>query len=219
MALWRGGEFESGGQVVAAAISRNPWKVGSKHVALEPRLEPRLETGLGAGERELRAKAGKDLQPKRRAPEQIFSVFGARERLRVHGGGNPESWDRTNIDAVERRCGDTDHRQGVLVNEEFAADDVRCSAKLSLPEIMREDDNRTGAGSSVIRLFDQAAQSGADAEHREIAAGDDFGSDRFRIAARREIHLDFSAAEDAVEEASLLLEVTAHRVRHQVPGA
>jgi hypothetical protein len=107
----------------------------------------------------------------------------------------------------------------VLVNEELTADYVRCPVKLVPPEIVREDDDRTSAGISIIRLFDEAAQSGADSEHREIAARDDFGSDRFRIAVRREIHLDFSAAEDAVEEASLLLEVTVHRVRHQVPGA
>jgi len=56
----------------------------------------------------------------------------------------------------------------VLVDEELAANDVRCPAKLGLPEIVREDDDRTGFGSSVVRLFDDAAQSGPDAENREI---------------------------------------------------
>ncbi len=88
-----------------------------------------------------------------------------------------------------------------------------------MPEIVREDDDRTGAGSRIIRLVDNTAQSRADAEDREIAAGDDFGSNGFRIAARREIHIDFGAAEDAVGESGLLLEVAADGVGHEVPGA
>jgi len=59
----------------------------------------------------------------------------------------------------------------------------------------------------------------ADAEDREIAAGDDFCSNRFRIAACREIHVDFRAAENAVEKLTLLLEVAADWIGHEVPGA
>ena len=42
MALGRGGEFESGGQVVAAVVGRNIREAGAMRVVLEPRLEPRL---------------------------------------------------------------------------------------------------------------------------------------------------------------------------------
>src|SRR5262249_12407448 len=46
MALGSGGDFESGCQVVAAAVGRNHREAGAKHAGLEPRLEPRLQTGL-----------------------------------------------------------------------------------------------------------------------------------------------------------------------------
>ena len=147
------------------------------------------------------------------AVEQVSLTW---DHLRIHGCGNPQSRNRTDIDAVERGGRDADHGHRVLVDEDFATYDVGCAAELRLPEIIREDDDRTSAGRGVIGLFDDAAESGADAEDREIAAGDDFGGNRFRIAAGREIDGGFGAAEDAVEEACLLLEVAADRVGHQV---
>jgi hypothetical protein len=68
--------------------------------------------------------------------EQVFGIFGAGERRRVHRRGHPESWHRTDIDTMKARGGNTDHRHGVLVDEDLAAGDIRCPAKLSLPEIV-----------------------------------------------------------------------------------
>jgi len=107
----------------------------------------------------------------------------------------------------------------MLVDQELAAEDVRCPAKLRLPEIIREDHNWSGAVISVIRLFDDPAQRWADTQDPEIAAGYDFAGNGFRIAACRDAHLDVSAAEDTVEEPGLLLEAAADGVGHQVPGA
>src|SRR5215470_14165763 len=99
MTLGRGGEFESGGQVAAAALGRNYREAGAKHIRLEPRLEPRLQPGLRLRASEVRAEAGEDLHPTGGASEQVFARRGG-DRLLVHGRGNPESRDRTDIDAV-----------------------------------------------------------------------------------------------------------------------
>src|SRR5579862_1277923 len=217
MALGRRGEFETGCQVLATAVGRNYRKARSHHILQEPRLEPRLQTSLRSLRSEVGAEARKDLHPERGAAQQVF--IGAWDRFGVHGRGNPKNGDRTDINAVEACSRDTNNRHGVLVDEELASDDVRGSAKLSLPEIVREDGERTSTGSSVIRLLNHAAQSGADAEDWEIASGNDFSCDRFRVATCREVHLDFGAAEDAVEELGLLLEVAAHWIGHEVPGS
>ena len=81
------------------------------------------------------------------AVEQVSLTW---DHLRVHRCGNPQSRNRTDIDAVERGGRDAHNRHRVLVDEDFAAYDVRCPAKLGLPEIVRENDDRTGAGSGVI---------------------------------------------------------------------
>ena len=49
------------------------------------------------------------------------------------------------------------------IDEKLAADDVRCPAELGPPEVVRQDDG-IDAGSSIIRLVDDAAQSWANAE-------------------------------------------------------
>jgi hypothetical protein len=61
----------------------------------------------------------------------------------------------------------------------------------------------------------------AHAQHREIRAGHDLGPHRLRLLAGRrgQVHRQRGAAEDAVEEAVLPLEVAADRVRHEVVGA
>ena len=68
-------------------------------------------------------------------------------------------------------------------------------------------------------MFDDAAERGTDAEHREVAAGDDLGGHGSGVAAGCEIDLDFGAAEHAVEETGLLLEFAADRVGQEVRGA
>ncbi len=107
----------------------------------------------------------------------------------------------------------------MIANQDLAADDIGSAAELRLPEVIREHHDRTGAGRGIVFGFDDAAERGADAEHGEVAAGDDLGGDGPWIAAGCKVDLDFGAAEDAVEEAGLLLEFAADGVRHQVKGA
>ena len=107
----------------------------------------------------------------------------------------------------------------MIADQDLAADDIGSAAELRLPEVIREHHDRTGAGRGIVCGFDDAAERGADAEHREVAAGDDLGGDGPGIAAGCKVDLDFGAAEDAVKEAGLLLEFAADGVRHQVKGA
>src|SRR5215472_4018590 len=107
----------------------------------------------------------------------------------------------------------------MIANQDFAADYIGSAAELCLPEVIRKHYHRAGAGRGIVLGFDDAAERGADAEHGEIAAGDDLGGDGPGIAAGCEVDLDCGAAEDAVEKAGLLLEIVADGVRHQVKGA
>src|SRR5207244_945666 len=56
-------------------------------------------------------------------------------------------------------------------------------------------------------------------EQRKVSARYDFRGGRFVLAARREVHGRGGAAENAFEQALLLLKVAADRVRHQIPTA
>src|SRR5581483_9806376 len=107
----------------------------------------------------------------------------------------------------------------MIVDQHRAADDIRCAAESRLPEAEGENHDGTAAGSAIVRLFQDAAQRGADAEHREIAAGHNLGLDRLGVARRGEVYVDFGAAEHAFEKSRLLLEFAAERIRHEVPTA
>src|SRR5205807_7442330 len=99
MALGRGGDFESGCQVVSPAVGRNHRKAWAKRAVLEPRLEPRLQTGLRLRGCNVRTEAGEDLQPTFGAVVEI--LIGAEVCVRVHGRGNPKARHEADIDAAE----------------------------------------------------------------------------------------------------------------------
>ncbi len=143
-------------------------------------------------------------------------LIGPEVRVRIHGRGNPEGRHGADVDASEPGGGHADHGHGVIADQDLASNDVGSAAELRLPEVIREHHDRTGAGRGIVFGFDDAAERGADAEHGEVGAGDDLCGDRPGIAAGCEVDLDFGAAEDAVEEAGLLLEIAADGVRHQV---
>src|SRR5262249_58026555 len=121
MALGRGCELESGCQVLAAVVGRNPWEAGAKRAVLEPRLEPRLQTGLRLRECNIRTEAGEDLQPADRAVEEIVFV---EVRVRAHRRRHPESRHGAYVDAAEARGSHADHRHGMIADQGLAADDI-----------------------------------------------------------------------------------------------
>ena len=81
MALGRGGDFESGCQVVAAAVGRNNRETGAAGAVLEPRPEPGKEARLRLRGGDTGAEAGEDLQPAGGAVEEI--LIGAEVRMDV----------------------------------------------------------------------------------------------------------------------------------------
>jgi hypothetical protein len=91
----------------------------------------------------------------------------------------------------------------VIADQDLTADDIGSAAELRLPEVIREHHDRTGAGSGIVFGFDDTAERGADAEHREVTAGDDLGGYRPGIAAGCEVDLDLGAAAYALDRSKV----------------
>src|SRR5882672_6322883 len=74
---------------------------------------------------------------------------------------------------------------------------------------------------AVVLILEEPPPRRTHPKRREIRARDDLGPDRLRPLPRRgrEVHRLQAAAEDALEEPVLLLQVAADRVRHQVVAA
>ncbi|SPF37665.1 hypothetical protein SBA4_2040009 [Candidatus Sulfopaludibacter sp. SbA4] len=217
MALGSGSEDEARREIEAALLDGDDREPGAAGAVLEPGPEPGKEAGLRLRGGDTGAEAGEDLQPAGGVVEEI--LIGVEVRVRVHGRGNPEGRHGADVDAAEAGGGHADYGHGVIADQDLAAGDIGSAAELRLPEVIREHDDRTGAGRGIVFGFDDAAECGADAEHGEVAAGDDLSGDGPGVAAGCQVDLDFGAAEDALEEAGLLLEFAADGVRHQVKGA
>ena len=166
-----------------------------------------------------RLEAPEHVHPRRAPIEQPVPPRIEVRRLQRHHGRHPHRWLSERIDAVEIRWRDPDYRHRVVVDEHFAPDHVRCSTETVLPVSVREHDDGMSAGLEIVGRLDEAAQLGAGAEHLKVRAGNDLGANAFVLLPGREIHARRTAAEDAVEDPILLLQVTAQGIRHQVAAA
>jgi len=123
------------------------------------------------------------------------------------------------VDAAEACFSDAHDRHGLVVDRDLATDDVGRAPELRLPEAVGEHDDLACTGCTLIVGFEDAAERGPYAEDREITAGHELGGGGPRIAAGREVDgTDLGAADDAVEDTSLMLDVPAERVRHEIEG-
>jgi len=77
---------------------------------------------------------------------------------------------------------------------------------------VREHDDRTRAELGVIRVVDETADLWCHTEHAEVRTGHELAANGFSLAASREIHGPGRAAEYAVEERRLRLELAAQRI-------
>ena len=89
--------------------------------------------------------------------------------------------------AVERRIGDADDRQRVVVDLDRLADDVGIGAEVAPPQAVAEDDDRMAAGRDLVRRQQRAAELRADAEHLKVVAGDELARDLAGASAAAEV--------------------------------
>jgi hypothetical protein len=76
-------------------------------------------------------------------------------------------------EAGERAGSDPDDRIGLTVDPNRAAEHLRIAAVVAAPRRVREDHSPRRAGAIVVGQ-QRAAERGADAQHLEVIAGDDF---------------------------------------------
>ena len=86
---------------------------------------------------------------------------------------------------MEPGGGHPDHRHGVVVDEDLAADDIGAPPNSACQKSYESTTTGPAPERSIVCGLDYAAERGADAQHREIAAGDDLGGNRPGIAAGR----------------------------------
>src|SRR5207249_4846955 len=81
---------------------------------------------------------------------------------------------RANVDAMNRRSGNTDNRLRVLVHQYLSALDVLHASELVFPEVVREHNQRTRSRCLVIIDRQEAARCRAHAQYRKVRPGYEF---------------------------------------------
>jgi len=87
---------------------------------------------------------------------------------------------------AELRRRDADDRERAVVQDELGADDLRRTAELPLPDVVREDDDRIGVHVAVLRRPQGAAELGAQAEELEVRGRDPVHVQAHRLLPARE---------------------------------
>ena len=115
---------------------------------------------------------------------------------------------------MERGGGHADDRQGVVVDFDDLAHDVRVGAELAVPQAVAEDDHGVAAGRGLIGRQDGAAQLRADAEHAKVIPGDEFGRHDTRAAALAQGGLEQARAHEVRKRGHVLTQVLIVGIRH-----
>ena len=110
-----------------------------------------------------------DHQPPTRACIKT-TVLSAHQRFRTDGHGDIEG--AANFQSVETWRRDADDFNRVIGDGEFAADDVRGTAKFALPETMTNDGARRTASAYIIARGHEPAPLRLNAKHIEEVAAD-----------------------------------------------
>src|SRR5262247_236703 len=100
------------------------------------------------------------------------------------------------LQSEEARGRDPDDFKRTVVQRDLAANDVRVSAVLALPEAMTDDHARRAASALVVRQGEDAAQRRPDAQHVEKISAHPEGPSGSYLAALREVEPVCAPGED-----------------------
>ena len=103
--------------------------------------------------------------------------------------------------------------EGVPIDENGLAYDVRRRAKARLPIAVAQNQYRIGILGRVVLRSKQLAQRRPEAEHLKVVAGDDFCVLTLRLVMPRDAHLRLVGRKHAAEYLVLIAQVLVHRVR------
>jgi len=189
--------------------------VALRVVALEPATEGEQD---GAGLIEARRRrqpghAGED----QGAPLLDRVALRSVQQVVVHGGRNPDVRRRVeDAQALELRRRDAHDREVEAVQAHGPVDGARIGAEAALPQRVGEDGDRVGAGRRVLVGTEEAARSGAHAEHVEVGARNDRALQLRRLAVgvhgHRHVAVDGQTGEDAAGFPPHVLEIRIRKV-------
>ncbi len=216
MTLGSGSQLQCGGEESLPPLRGDVGEPGSSRILVQHRLEPGLQSGAGLGQRHPGPQAAENLHPTLTAIEHPIETG---DGLRGHRSGNPERRNVAHIDSVKTGSSHAHDGHGMPIDEHLPANDIGSACQLGLPEVVGEHDHGAGAGHLVVLVRQQPAESGAHSEHGEVRPGDDFCESRLIFTARRQVDRHERAAQYAVEELRLELQVPAERIGHQIVAA
>ncbi len=123
------------------------------------------------------------------------------------------------IESTEPGGGDADDGHRVIVHQDLAPDDIAISVEAAHPIVVAEDDVGVAQINAVV-LFgaEHAAESGLDAEHREVIAGDEFGADALGLIAQADGSVGEPATENLGERRGLLLKILIDGIGMHAPS-
>src|SRR5262249_26963252 len=139
--------------------------------------------------------------------------------LCFHCSRYPDGRDLSDIDSAKAFAGHTDDRHRVSVDGDLLPDHIRTACKLAFPESVGEDHGWICTWRLIVRAVEESPERRRDSQHRKIRAGYHFVSYRNRTGVGREVNRGRVAAQDAIEEVFLLLQIPAHRIGHEISAS
>ncbi len=142
-----------------------------------------------------------------------LAAFEAEAELRRDGDRRHELRRQLAPGSVKRRRSDARHRELSVVDLDGPADDQRIRTEVPTPETVAEDDDGRGAG--FIGGHERPPQRRVDAEHIEIARGDELGERRMGISSSSERYRRDGGSEQAGERGVVVADVLVIGIRER----
>src|ERR1700691_283180 len=143
------------------------------HLHIENLVEERLQTGLRLLARHTGLETSEDFGPTETAAVEPVGCATGRQAA-VHRDRHANLGRKSGLHTVKTRLADTDHCERIAVHHDFLAQDAAVARETALPVAVAEDRQRMATLIQIAGCREAAADCGADAQHAEEVAGDQF---------------------------------------------
>ncbi len=175
-------------------------------------MEERLQARFRLRQTDAGFHSSEDVHPSAAPILHVVELGKLRADLGLHHDGDANLRGRSGIGAVKSGLADADDGERISIHQQFLADDVGPAAETAQPVAIADDRDGMAARDLIVIRREDSAERGSDAEHREIAARDEFALHALGFSLRTDAERCVPAAEHSAEDLVVIADVLVHRV-------
>ena len=143
----------------------------------------------------------------------IVERVPSRRQLRLHHHRHEDLHWLADFDAVEPCLRDADDRERVAVDGGRSTDDGGIGTEPRCPEGVAQHGDWIGALQAIVGWRDESSNGRPDAQHREVAPGDDLPGGLVGLPLDADVQVVAEAAEHAGKDLVVVAELGIHGIR------